>query len=189
MSLYEAGLCNPPLDNDPIPSFRRLELLCACLEAIKSYFAVFFSIQPSSYVSVCLTTWSQLSYSLAILHTLSSLQRPDWNLASVREAIDYNVVFGRLIGNLEHLITLPGFEKLDVFSRSARWMKCVNVYVETKMAALPHVAVGNDADQVTDFGGMSGTEDLTDFFQFLDDAWMSDIMAPPDYQANTTTGT
>lgn len=186
MSLFEAGLCTPPVAADPIPSFKRLELLCACLEANKSYFEAFFCIPPASYVTVSLHTWSQLSYGLAILHTLFSFEHPDWDLASVRQSIDYNVIFGRLIGNLDKLITLEGFEKLDVFSRSAKWMKCIGEYVETKMAALPPAAVGHEANQMPDFG--TGADDLTDFFQFLDDAWMTDMMVPPESHISTMTG-
>jgi hypothetical protein len=48
MAIYEAGLCTPPATGDPIPSYKRLELLCACLEAAKSYVEVFFSIPPAS---------------------------------------------------------------------------------------------------------------------------------------------
>jgi hypothetical protein len=103
-----------------------------------------------------------------------NFEHPNWNRASVQEALDYNVVFGRLTENLEHLITLTGFEKLDVFSRSAKWMKCVKAYVEAKMAALPQTAVGNGSDQMLDFGASAGPDDLTDFFQFLDEAWMTE---------------
>jgi hypothetical protein len=181
MSLYEAGLCqNPPLDADPIPSFKRLELLCACLEANKSYFDVLFSIPPASYVSSSLPTWSQLSYGLAILHTLCSFEHPDWNLASVRQTIDYNVIFGRLIENLDKLITLPGFDKLDVFSRSAKWMKRIRDFIQTNMATFPSATLEHESGQMPDFGAMPGGDDLTNFFQFLDDAWMTDIMVPLD---------
>ncbi|KAE9372631.1 hypothetical protein N431DRAFT_545212 [Stipitochalara longipes BDJ] len=188
ISIYEAGLCQPPPGADPIPSFKRLELLCACLEATKSYFNVFFSIPSANYISMSLSTWSQMGYAMAILQTLFILQRPDWDLDSVRGAIDYNITFNQLIQNLESLITLPGFEKLDVFSRSAKWMKSVKEYVETKMAALPVATVEDESYQVPDFGWMPGAEDVTDFFQFLDDAWMSDIL-PVDPQVSTMTGT
>lgn len=124
-----------------------------------------------------LSTWSHLSYSLALLQLLCILQHPGWDLASARAAIDYNVTFNHLIQNLESLITLPGFERLDVFSRSAKWMKSVKEYVEAKVAAVPVAPMESESDQVPDFGWMPGAEDMTDFFQFLDDAWMSDI--PP----------
>jgi hypothetical protein len=188
ISIYEAGLCHPPPDSDPIPGFKRLELLCACLEATQSYFDVFFSIPPSSYISMSLPTWSQLSAVLAVLQMLFILQHPDWDLATVRAVIDYNVTFNQLIQNLESLITLPGFERLDVFSRSAKWMKGVKEFVEAKMGALPPATTENESDQMPDFGFVPGAEDLTDFFQFLDDAWMSEIL-PAESQGSTMTGT
>jgi hypothetical protein len=188
MSIYEAGLCHHPPNSDPIPGFKRLELLCACLEATKSYFNVFFSIPPSSYISMSLPTWSQLSAVLAVLQMLFILQHPDWDLATVRTVIDYNVTFNQLIQNLESLITLPGFERLDVFSRSAKWMKGVKEFVEAKMGALPPATTENESDQMPDFGFVPGAEDLTDFFQFLDDAWMSEIL-PAEPQGSTMMGT
>jgi hypothetical protein len=106
----------------------------------------------------------------------------------VRAAIDYNVTFNHLHQNLEGLITLPGFERLDVFSRAAKWMKNVKEYVETKMASMPLAPMESESDEVTDFGWMPGAEDMTDFFQFLDDAWMSDIL-PVDAQVSTRAGT
>ena len=188
--IYEAGLYKQPLTTDPLSSSKRLELLCACLAAAKSYFELFFSIPAESYVSVSLVSWSHLSYSLSILHMLSNFDHPDWNLAYVQETIDYTVVFGRLIENLEKLTTLSGYEKLDIFSRSAKWMKIVKGYVEAKMAGLQTTGF-QEGDQMLDFGAIPipGTEDLTDFFQFLDDAWMTDGMGTLDFQVNTMTGT
>ena len=177
MSIYEAGLCIPPLGADPIPKAKRLELLCAGLKATKSYFDVFLSIPPACYVMMSLATWAALSYAFAFSSTLSTFEHEGWNLATVRETINYNFVLDQLIENLEHLVTLAGFEKLEVFSCAAKFMKCVKAYVETKIAASLQLAAGKESDQVLEIGAVAaGADDMTDFFQFLDDAWMTDNM-------------
>jgi hypothetical protein len=53
---------------------------------------------------------------------------------------------------------------------------------------MPLAPMESESDEVTDFGWMPGAEDMTDFFQFLDDAWMSDIL-PVDAQVSTRAGT
>jgi hypothetical protein len=184
VSLYEAGLCKPPLATDAFPNFKRLELLCACLEASKSYFEVFFSVPVVNYIALSMPSWSHLTYSLANLHMLSSFDHPDWNLVYVRETIDFKTVLGRLTEQLERVNTLVGYEKFYMFSRTAKRMNCIKVYVEGKMAGPPQGAAGPEPDQMPDFEPVPGTEDLPDFSQFLDDTWMRDIMEPSDYQFN-----
>lgn len=188
LSLYEASLCKSPVSTDPLPKFKRLELLCACLEAIKSYFEVLFSIPVANYASLSIPTFSHLTCSLSTLYILSNFDHPDWNLTYVRETINYVLVLGRLIEHLERLNTLPGFEKLDMFARIAKGLNYVKGYVEGKMAGPTQAAVGHVPDQMLDFAGTPGTEDLTDFFQFMDDAWMTDILESSDYQANAMAG-
>ncbi len=181
VSLYEAGLCKSPLATDAVPNFKRLELLCACLQASKSYFEIFFSVPVVNYIALSMPSWSHLTYSLAILHILSSFDHPDWNLVYVRETIDFGAVLGRLIEQLDSVNTLVGYEKIDMFSPTARRLNRIKVYVEGKMAGHSERAVGPEPDRIPDFEPVPGTEDLSDFFQFLDDAWMRDIMEPSDY--------
>jgi hypothetical protein len=184
VSLYEAGLCKSPLATDTFPNFQRLELLYTYLEASKSYFDIFFSVPVVNYIALSMPSWSHLKYSLANLHMLSSSDHPDWNLVYVRETIDFKTVLGRLIEQLESVNTLVGYEKFYMFSRTAKRMNRIKVYVEGKMAGPLQGAVGPEPDQMPDVEPVPETDDLSDFFQFQDDTWMRDIVEPPDYQFN-----
>ena len=181
ISLYEAGLCQSSLASDAIPSFRRIELLCACLQAMKSYFEIFFSIPVANYVALSMPSWSHLTYSLNILHLLSSFNHPDWNLAYVRETIDFITVLGRLIEHLDSVNTLVGYGKIDMFSPVAKRMNCIKLYVEGKMTGHSEGNVGSEPGQIPDFEPVPGEEDMADFFQFLDDTWNRDLMEPSEH--------
>lgn len=181
VSLYEAGLCQSTLATNAIPNFKRVELLCACLQAIKSYFEIFFSIPVVNYIALSMPSWSHLTYSLTILQMLSSFNHPDWNLVYVRETIDFITVLDRLIEQLDTVNTLAGYEEIDMFSPVAKRMNRVKVCVEGKMAGHSEGAVGSEPGPIPDFGPVPGTEDLSDFFQFVDDAWMRDMMEPLEY--------
>lgn len=186
ISLYEAGLCNSRKTNEEVSSFTRLKLLCSSLDACKSYFEAFFSIPATDYMTMAMPTWPSFRHSLANLLALSTYENADWNLALVRESVDFIAVMDQTIKRLESVSSLPGNGKTDMFSRTATAMDRVKIFLDEKIFKQARTAPQN-ADQTEGFDLPNRSEDLSQFFDFLDDTLMGDIMGPigsPDYQSH-----
>lgn len=77
VSLYEAGLSKPlAMSTEPGSDFKRLELLCACLQAAKSCFDVFFALPLREYFAFTMPNWMDLTYCLIMTHVLSTFEHP-----------------------------------------------------------------------------------------------------------------
>ncbi|KAH6712134.1 hypothetical protein BKA61DRAFT_80314 [Leptodontidium sp. MPI-SDFR-AT-0119] len=182
ISLYEAGLCKSRSNNDTMSSFARLKLLCSCLEACKSFFEVFFSIPAADYAKLPMPTWPTVKYCITNLLSLSTFEHPDWNLAQVRGTIDFVTTMGLAVERLENVSSIPGNEKIDMFARTGKMMGRVKVFLEGKIFSQAQTA-GTGADQMEGFHPAPGPEDLSQFFQFLDDTFMGDMTGYLDYQS------
>lgn len=131
-----------------------------------------------------MATWSHLTYCLTNLLALSHFEHPEWNTLLVRETIDFRVLSGQLIERLDAVTSLPGYGKLDLFSRTAKRMGRIMAFFAGSASGQPQGTVNLDSDQLPNFTPAPDSEDLSQFFQFLDDTWMGDIMGPLDYQSN-----
>jgi len=96
--LYEIGLSEPP-HSSKNPSFRRLELLYACLISSKSFLEAYFMIPTASYHNLSSITWIQLSNTLAILCRLLLVNVEGWDLSHARELVDFPATLQHLIEN------------------------------------------------------------------------------------------
>jgi hypothetical protein len=186
ISLYEASLRQSPLFTSSIPANIRIELLCSCLRACKSYFESFLSIPAAEYIALSMASWSHVTHALGVLHILSSLDSPDWNLAYVRDTIEFTAVLGQLIERLDTVRTLAGYQQLVTFSPLAKRMNRVKMYIEEKVASREEFLPGPDPLQMTASDPYLNPGDLSNFFQFLDENWMSDVLDAgpgfPEYQ-------
>lgn len=170
-SVYEVGLSRSPvLENLPRHDFQRLELLYACLESNKKFWETYFSIPETDYVYFSVATWSQVSHSAIILQLLSSFEHPDWNLAYVRETIDF-------LGVLDSLILR--FNRIEdfFFARAAAKLARVKAHIQEKWACSNangspgSPTSGEDAD----FGR------TWDPVVFLDESWLGDFLGPMEF--------
>lgn len=180
IAIFEAGTHRSHLAADVIPNFKRLELLSACLRACASYFDTFFSIPVADYVTMSLPTWSRLTHSLAILHILSEFDSPGWSLDYVRETTDFVTVLNQVSERLDSVDKLVGYENLDTFSPTTKRLNRIKQYVEGKLDS--ELASNKDPDPniPLDSGMIPRTDELSNFFQYLDDNWMGDMLEPPD---------
>jgi hypothetical protein len=181
VALYEVGTRRSHLATHAVPNFKRLELLSACLQAIKSCFDTFFFIPVADYHGLSVPTWSHLTRSIAILHNLSSFEYPGWSLDYVRETIDFVTVLDQVSGRLDSVKTLAGYENLDTFSPTVKRMNRVKLYVEGKLHSEPAGNMGPEPNTILDCGTIPQTEELSNLLQYLDDDWMGDILESPEY--------
>ncbi|GJC78761.1 hypothetical protein ColLi_01599 [Colletotrichum liriopes] len=71
-----------------LPDIARLDILYACLHAVKAWFDHFFTLPPAAYFTMAFLSFAQLSQCTIALYRLSMLEDPIWDRASVRSTID-----------------------------------------------------------------------------------------------------
>jgi len=89
----------PTLSN--CSDFYRLEALYVSLNAVKSWFDIFFSIPTTAYVGFPFSIFSQLIHCLISLFKLSTLEDPAWDKGIVRETADVHSILNQIILNMQ----------------------------------------------------------------------------------------
>ncbi|KAL5333384.1 hypothetical protein BJX70DRAFT_381181 [Aspergillus crustosus] len=165
LAINELALTDTPILSITDPSdFQRLNSLHACLDAIKSWFNVFFSISPAAYTHLPFSIISQLMHCLGTLYRLSTLDDPAWDTANVRKSVDVLLILDQVIDQAMSLAVSDG----DVFSRRAQTLSSMKARWEAKLRSnvvLP--AVSASAEETLNAGfpvDLSG------------DDWISDIL-------------
>ena len=163
--LYGVGLSRNLVAGDLSGhSFDRLEVLYDCLRSTRRFFETFFCIPESEYACFSTAIWIQISHSLHVLQSLSTFDHPDWDLASVRQEIDFVKVLGQVI---ERGNKVEG----QIFIKATTRMAMVKAYFQEQMAVAGGGSrldelVGQDAD-------MGQTWEPLDF---LDEQFFGDLL-------------
>lgn len=77
-----AFLKTPPVVNSP--GFQRLDCLYACLYATKSWFDLFLSLPPDSYIGFSISIFIQMAHCIIALFRLSTFDDPIWDRSLVQ---------------------------------------------------------------------------------------------------------
>lgn len=159
------------------PDFQRLESLYTCLRATKSWFDLFLVFSPALYVGVSFLTFTQLAHCLIALYRLSTLDDPDWDLGLVRETLDLSLVLDQVVTKMAQVKLAAGLdygssEDSDVFSQNSRRIGSIKAWWDAKISM--DLTERNIA-AVDETVGEAATD-------FLDDAWLKDILGPWDLQ-------
>ena len=178
LSIHEVAL-SKTLD----PRFKRLESLWAALQAIKSWFELFFQFPPASYVALSFSTFSQFIHCVVALSRLSTYEHPDWDLKLARETCNLSLILDELIDRFARVKAEanidPGVQDHhDVFSTNARRMSAIKQWWDTKLAAEQSVSTDDQLDENTASDPMLGGQPI----DFSDDGWLRDILSLDDYQ-------
>jgi hypothetical protein len=83
------------------PCFRRMEYLYACLQTIKTFYSVLFSISTSDYYYFPLFNWTQVTHSMMTLSKLCFLHAEDWNVAQAREESNFAQLLDQISSKLD----------------------------------------------------------------------------------------
>ena len=118
--------------------FKQLKRLYSCVESIKSWFEVFFTIPPIDYIGFPFSVLSQLVHYLVALYRLSTLKDPAWDKNGVQSTIDLLLTLIQVINNMEQVATVAGLDNHDstegdVFSRTAKKLRSVRLEWEAKL--------------------------------------------------------
>ncbi|KAI4285158.1 MAG: hypothetical protein L6R35_004724 [Caloplaca aegaea] len=183
LTINETVLSSLPSSNNQA-DFQPVERLYACIESVKSWFEIFFTIPPIAYVGFPFSIFSQLVRCLSTLYRLSTLEDPAWERKSVQKTADLLVIFDQVIKNMEQVAAIAGQDNNgsigeDTFSRTAKMFRSIRPGWEAKLggldsetvSTLPTLPVGTDIPlpEVT----------LT---EPMDKDWLMDLFLPPNYQ-------
>ncbi|KAF2807184.1 uncharacterized protein BDZ99DRAFT_500451 [Mytilinidion resinicola] len=111
--------------------------LDVALESIKSWFNVFFTIQPLAYLGFSHFIFLQLTRCITILYRLKTLDDSTWEENHVWKTEEALQVLDRVLNNIEQVTFLGGFDNTDcpdgdVFTRAAHLYRSFRPAWETK---------------------------------------------------------
>ncbi|OLN81035.1 hypothetical protein CCHL11_09422 [Colletotrichum chlorophyti] len=169
-----------------LPDVARLDILYACLHAIKAWFDHFFTIPPAAYPGTPFSFFAQLSHCIFALYRLSILDDPVWDRASVRSTIDLLATLDAVALRFQRACAEAGLE-VDIreehgFAKAAttirgikgHWEGTIAPLVKADAAAAP-VVLAAGAPMVPGVGEV----ELGQFgLDLMDNRWFTDIFTP-----------
>ena len=174
LTINEIALSQMPI-NTKHSSFKQLKILHACVESIKSWFEVFFTIPHNDYVGFPFSIFSQLVHCLVILYRLSTLDDPAWDKNGVQETADLLLIVDQLINKLDYAaakLVIDDSPEADVFSRTAKKLRSIRLEWEAKLrpddltvSTIPNPQIANETPFPEDFP-----------MDFPDNDWMMDFL-------------
>ena len=169
LSINEMALSRAALTFDN-PGFQRLENLCACLAAAKSWMDIFLKFPPLEYARLSFTFWVQLMRCVVVLYKLSTLDDPAWDRQLVRDTIDLITVMEQITSNMEWFSGHIGEDSDDgMIARAARFLRCIQTGCSAGVG-------GNAGDQSASEFQIPPDPMLFDFPDcYPDSVWLRDI--------------
>lgn len=179
MSINEIGLARLPLVTNN-HGFQQLEILHTCLKSTKDFFELFLSLPVHHFRFLAIFTYTQMTHVLIVLYKLSTFESQDWDLAYVRETLDFGSVLDRIVGWAKNILAHAendevNLDEMDVFSRTIAKVEKLKTLHKQKTASSSKAAEMSSA--VFEAGGEGIPLD------FFNDAWLEEMLAPWDYQA------
>ncbi|RFU29964.1 hypothetical protein B7463_g6352, partial [Scytalidium lignicola] len=178
--VYEIGLSQAPsLATLPSHDFQRLELLHNCLQAVKNYFDIYFSMAFSNFHWFSIPVYTQVTNAIITLERLSNFQHPDWDLAYVRETLDFFGVLDKLIEVFDFGRKQFGMDDSSLFQHSWKKAQAVKAYCESRMVEVSRSSADRRLEPTGELD-----PDLTmggSTFDSLNESWLRDAWGQLDY--------
>jgi hypothetical protein len=166
---YQVGLCQGS-DIFCNQTNQRIECLWGCVNAIKSWFSLFLSIELAQYIGFSTFMYTKMSTFFMGLYRLATLQHPEWDLTLVRDHLDVPSFLSEAERNFRLAKDAVGFdlggsEDMDHFTRMANKMAKIQTIweVKTGLVTVSHEMLPND--EVYDFP-----------MEFAEDDWLRDLI-------------
>jgi hypothetical protein len=118
-------------------SFERLDGLWRTVNAIKSWFDVFFSLSSPACRSLSFLFWAQLARCLVTLIRLSVLKDPSWDRVAVRNMVDLRLVLDGMAQKLSCTEADLQVED-DLFAQFPRMTCILRAMIGPEMAPEEH---------------------------------------------------
>ena len=181
LTINEIALSQLPIVTNQ-PNFEQLKCLYACVESIKSWFKVFFTIPPIAYIGFPFSIFSQLVHCLVTLYRLSTLSDPAWDKNGVQKTVDLLPIVDQVIDNMEQVATVARLDnnastERDVFSRTAKLFRSIRLKWEAKLR--PEDVMVSTLSTPQNANETSFLEPLP--VDFTDNDWLTDFLLAPNY--------
>lgn len=180
LSIHEIALSKASMVSNGL-EFQRLESLYACLHATKSWFDLFLTFSPAVYINLPYAIFAQMAHCLIVLYRLSIFEHPGWDLRIVRDTLSFTLVIDKVITIMAQVKPAASLdpdslaERIDTFSQNSRRLNAIKASWESRTAmdsTAPDAATATAMDE--NQGDIS--------MDFLDDAWLKDVLGPWDLQ-------
>ncbi|KAL0944843.1 C6 transcription factor [Colletotrichum truncatum] len=187
------GACVPA----NLPDVARLDILYACLHAVKSWFEHFFTLPPASYYAIPFPFFAQLSHCTVSLYRLTVLEDPVWDRASVRNTIDLIATLDEIGDRFMRVFVEAGLnvdvEEGNAFAKAVKtisglrntWAATLGPIVNPATTAVANPGVGGAAvlgGSGVPAGPGVGDLELGQFgYDMMDNRWFTDIFTPFDF--------
>ncbi|KAI1481902.1 hypothetical protein F4774DRAFT_372486 [Daldinia eschscholtzii] len=174
--INESEISQPAIPRNE-PDLRRFEVYQRCLASIKAYFDTFFSIPIALLGNMSFTSYPRLVTALKSLHTITTLQDPCWDRATVRKSIDLIPTCDKIIGLFEYLKAASALLSLDGGEdESYNWG--LGVFRKLRAAwqhDLESVDVENTANHESNISDGAQDAGLTVPFNIISDWWLLNV--------------
>ena len=178
LTINEIALSEGPIISSN-SDFYRIESLYACLNSVKSWFDVFFTISPAAYVGFPFSIFSQLSHCLIALYRLSTLDDPAWDKDMVQNTANLLLISDQVAQNMGRVTGLAGLDsdstESGVFTRAAKMAESIRLGWEAKLDAEPRQPA------IPTRHGVGSTIPEALPMDFSDDTWLTDILVSWDF--------
>ncbi|KAF6804129.1 C6 transcription factor [Colletotrichum sojae] len=184
-----------------LPDVARLDILYACLHAVKAWFEHFFTLPPGAYYAIPFPFFAQLSHCTISLYRLSVLEDPVWDRAAVRGTIDIIATLDEVCARFMRVCAEAGLnvdvEDGNAFTKAVKtirglkgtWEAALGPFVSPAATAAAAGVVGVPGPAgggvMAGVPGASGVGEVVDFGQLgmdlMDNRWFTDIFAPFDF--------
>lgn len=166
LSLYNMGL-SPAIDGFQTPQNRQIEFLWACINAIKAWQGIFFSIAPADYVGFSPLIYSHMLYCFIGIQRLSTFEHSDWDRTLFQDQLDVTSYLDQLERNFaavkeEAGLDIGGSEHTDSFNCMASRLRALKV------------TWGTASDTSATGTGNDGLYDLP--MEFSDEDWLRELL-------------
>ncbi|TDZ38782.1 Transcriptional regulator WAR1 [Colletotrichum spinosum] len=192
----KTGACVP----SNLPDVARLDILYACLHAVKSWFEHFFTLPPAAYYAIPFLVFAQLSHCTIALYRLSILDDPVWDRQSVRSTIDLIATMEEVANRFTRVIIEAGLsidiEEGNAFAKAVKTMRGLKSTWESALGPFNPAATTTAVTTTTTTTGppvlnvmgpppAPGGVEL-EMAQFgvdymIENRWFTDIFAPFDF--------
>ena len=136
--LYKIGLRETNNSSYSTHALGRLEIIYACLNALKSFFEAYNAIPIHTYYSLPLSDFTHFTYAIIVLSKLTFLQEDFWDVSFAQQTVDLLQILDQAATQFEQAertFTVDGLpiEENGLFSRWARKIRWVKAWYETKL--------------------------------------------------------
>lgn len=184
--MHEVAFSKSPL-SDNSQGFHRLECLYACLNATKSWFDLFLTVLPASYIEFSLSVFTQLAHCVIVLYRLSTFEHPDWDVVSARETANLLFYLEQVVKKMSSVKQAAGLDTgkgddIDIYSITCQKLGSIKTWWDAKLAVDrmrgPHGA-SLQSDTIVDSAVSSQDAFMRIDLNLPDDVWLRELLPGP----------